>query len=72
METKMEYRPELLCKGMPSQMLLMLQHIRALRYHEKPNYDLLKNLIKESMQHNGIENNNHFDWDKMLPFYLIL
>jgi hypothetical protein len=44
---------------------LMLQHLRALRYDEKPNYDLLRNLIKEAMQHNGIENNNYFDWEKM-------
>jgi hypothetical protein len=65
MEKKTEYRPELLCKTMQPEMLLMLQHIRALRYDEKPNYDLLRNLIKEAMQHNGIENNNYFDWEKM-------
>jgi hypothetical protein len=65
MEKKIEYRPEVLCKNMPPEMLLMLQHIRALRYDEKPNYDLLRNLLKECMQHNEIENNNYFDWNKM-------
>ena len=65
MEKKMEYRPELLCKNLASELLQMLQHIRTLRYDEKPNYDLLRNLIKECMNHNNIENNNYFDWDKL-------
>lgn len=43
----------------------MIQHIRALRYDEKPNYDLLRNLIKECMVRNNLENNNFFDWDKL-------
>ncbi len=50
----MEYRPDLLCKNLPNEFLSMMKSIRALRYDQKPNYEIYKNLIKECMVSNGV------------------
>ena len=62
MGIKQEYRPELLCKGLPQEMITILIHIRSLKYEERPNYDLIKNEIRKCMKEQNIEYDYQYDW----------
>ena len=52
-----KYMPiERLCKGLPSEMEEYFKYVRNLKFQEEPNYDYLKNLFKNILKNNGINN----------------
>jgi len=62
MEAKIASTPESLCKGFPTQLQSMLKYCRALKFEDEPNYQYLKQMLKEIAFMNSIEFDNVFDW----------
>ena len=62
-ERKIENPPEILCKNLPQELLVMLQRTRQLRYDEKPNYELYYGMIKQCMVRNNLKGDLEYDWD---------
>ena len=40
-------------------------HVRSLKFDEKPNYELLKNLLRDCLKKNNLEYDFYYDWDKV-------
>ena len=63
MGLKLENRPELLCKNLPAELTTIQSHIRGLKYDEKPNYELLKQELKNCMRSKSYEYDYNYDWE---------
>ena len=60
-----KYMPiERLCKGLPLEMKEYFKYARALKFKEEPNYEFLRNLFKNILKKEGIENfeNINLSW----------
>jgi casein kinase 1/casein kinase I family protein HRR25 len=63
MEKKVSTSIEVLCKGFPSELRAFFDHVRALRFEDKPDYDFLKRIFRELFFRQGFAYDNAFDWD---------
>jgi len=62
-DMKLQYNNEKLVRGLPDQFLQWLNHIRQLRYEDKPDYDLLHNLLKQLLVSNSGSPTTPYDWE---------
>ncbi|XP_029448680.1 tau-tubulin kinase 1 isoform X1 [Rhinatrema bivittatum] len=61
---KEKYDHRMLLKHMPSEFHLFLDHISALDYFTKPDYQMIMSVFENSMKERGITENEAFDWEK--------
>lgn len=61
-EMKMRLSTAVLCKGLPLQFETLFKYCRKLRFTEKPNYQYLQGLFKQTMAVRGYVNNYKYDW----------
>ena len=52
-----------LCEGLPSEFLLYMKYCRLLRFHQKPDYDLLRNLFIVLFKNNQYTLDYIYDWN---------
>ena len=53
---------EELCEGMPNQFIEYMEMVRALKFEERPDYDVLRQLFKDLFYDQGFEYDYNFDW----------
>ena len=63
MQKKMNTSVEVLCKGFPAELRGYFDHIRCLRFEDKPDYEFLKRIFRELFFRQGFTYDNAFDWD---------
>nr|XP_042896400.1 uncharacterized protein LOC107453775 isoform X3 [Parasteatoda tepidariorum]XP_042896401.1 uncharacterized protein LOC107453775 isoform X3 [Parasteatoda tepidariorum] len=61
---KEKYDHRLLLKHLPSDFRQFLDHILALEYYDRPDYNMLSGLFERCMKRRGIKENDPFDWEK--------
>eukprot|EP01120_Amphizonella_sp_Union-15-10_P016808 TRINITY_DN9092_c0_g1_i1.p1 TRINITY_DN9092_c0_g1~~TRINITY_DN9092_c0_g1_i1.p1 ORF type:complete len:416 (+),score=60.69 TRINITY_DN9092_c0_g1_i1:31-1248(+) len=62
-DLKVLYNNEKLVRNMPEEFLKFMSHIKELRYEDRPNYDMLQNLMRNLFEANGGDKNTLFDWE---------
>jgi hypothetical protein len=62
MEVKAITTPEILCKGFPRQISLILKYCRSLKFEEAPNYKYVKKLLRDVAEEGSFTFDNVFDW----------
>uniref|UniRef100_A0A8C6UBN3 Protein kinase domain-containing protein n=1 Tax=Neogobius melanostomus TaxID=47308 RepID=A0A8C6UBN3_9GOBI len=63
-QIKERYDHRMLLKHMPSEFNVFLDHVQALDYFTKPDYQLLMSVFENSMKERIITENEPFDWEK--------
>ncbi|XP_076026808.1 tau-tubulin kinase 1 isoform X1 [Genypterus blacodes] len=63
-QIKERYDHRMLLKYMPSEFHVFLDHVLALDYYTKPDYQLLMSVFENSMKERLITENEPFDWEK--------
>lgn len=63
LERKVTTTTEFICKGFPSEFRSYFEHIRSLRFDDRPDYDFLKRLFRELFFRKGFSYDNMFDWE---------
>ncbi|XP_061687171.1 tau-tubulin kinase 1 [Syngnathoides biaculeatus] len=63
-QIKERYDHRMLLKHMPSDFNVFLDHVLALDYYTKPDYQLLMSVFETSMKERIITENEPFDWEK--------
>lgn len=53
---------ENLCKGMPYQLGRFIKYSKNLRFDEKPDYNFLRSLLKQTADDRNINLDLKFDW----------
>jgi len=64
LEKKIQTSTEMLCKGFPAEFRSYFEHIRSLRFDDRPDYDYLKRLFRELFFRKGYSYDNIFDWEE--------
>jgi hypothetical protein len=52
----------MLCKGFPVEFQSYFEHVRSLRFDDRPDYDHLKRLFRELFFRKGYSYDNVYDW----------
>ena len=65
-EFKASYDHKKLITGMPGEFQDFLNHLNLLTYFEKPDYNLIINLLCKAMKHLGVQESDPFDWEQDL------
>ena len=60
-EKKYQTTTEILCNGLPEEMIYYLNYCKKLRFEDKPNYEYLTNLFVKLLEKEG--NKTKFDWN---------
>ncbi|XP_023281787.1 tau-tubulin kinase 1 isoform X1 [Seriola lalandi dorsalis] len=63
-QIKERYDHRMLLKHMPQEFNIFLDHVLALDYYTKPDYQLLMSVFENSMKERIITENEPFDWEK--------
>ncbi|XP_028827532.1 tau-tubulin kinase 1 isoform X2 [Denticeps clupeoides] len=63
-QIKERYDHRMLLKHMPSEFHVFLDHVLALDYYTKPDYQLLMSVFDNSMKERIITENEPYDWEK--------
>ncbi|XP_056324196.1 tau-tubulin kinase 1 [Danio aesculapii] len=63
-QIKERYDHRMLLKHMPSEFNVFLEHVLALDYYTKPDYQLLMSVFENSMKERIITENEPYDWEK--------
>ncbi|XP_041839154.1 tau-tubulin kinase 1 [Melanotaenia boesemani] len=63
-QIKERYDHRLLLKHMPAEFNVFLDHVQALDYYTKPDYQMLMSVFENSMKERIITENEQFDWEK--------
>ncbi|XP_077574360.1 tau-tubulin kinase 1 isoform X1 [Stigmatopora nigra] len=63
-QIKERYDHRMLLKHMPSEFNVFLDHVLALDYYTKPDYQLLMSVFENSMKERIVTENEPFDWEK--------
>ena len=63
LEIKISTSTEVLCKGFPGEFRSYFDHVRSLRFDDRPDYDYLKRLFRELFFRKGYCYDNVFDWE---------
>lgn len=61
-EKKLNTTLETLCENLPDDIQTWINYAKGLKFEERPDYGLLKNLIKKMADENEIKFDNEFDW----------
>ena len=60
---KRETKLDILCQGLPKEIIAFIQYARNMNFEDKPNYKYLRSLIRKIAKNNGIKlDYNKFDW----------
>lgn len=59
-EKKISTPNDMLCKGLPNELLLYMQYCQNIRFEDQPDYQYLRGLIKEIMNKNQWTSDNQF------------
>ena len=65
LEKKASTSVEVLCKGFPVEFKSFFDHVKALRFEDRPDYDYLKRLFRELFFRKGFSYDNMFDWEML-------
>lgn len=63
LERKISTTTEMLCKGFPAEFRSYFEHVRSLRFDDRPDYDYLKRLFRELFFRKNFEFDNMYDWE---------
>lgn len=54
---------DILCSGLPKEIMTFIQYARNMKFEDRPNYSYLRNLVRKMARNNGLEMDyNKFDW----------
>merc|ERR1711871_1499599 len=67
LEKKTSTSTEMLCKGFPAEFKSYFEHIRNLRFEDRPDYDYLKRLFRELFFRKGFTYDNMYNWELLHP-----
>lgn len=67
MEVKKNLPIAKLCEGLPDEFRLYFEHVKGLKFEERPDYDYLKRLFKDLFVRSGFQNDNLYDWEIEKP-----
>lgn len=62
MERKLNMHVDMLCRGIPEEFTFFINYARSLRFDEKPDYDYLKEIVKDMIYREGLEIDFIYDW----------
>lgn len=62
LEKKIAITPDELCKTFPEEFITFFQYCRGLQFEEKPDYNYLRNLLKNVFEKYEYEYDFKFDW----------
>lgn len=62
LEKKISTSTEMLFKGYPIEFQSYFEHVRSLRFDDRPDYDHLKRLFRELFFRKGYSYDNTYDW----------
>ena len=65
LERKLHTSIENLCKGFPAEFRSYFEHVRSLRFDDRPDYDYVKRLFRELFFRKGFSYDNVFDWEEL-------
>jgi serine/threonine protein kinase len=65
-ERKIETNLIDLCHGLPDELKIIINYAREIQFEDKPDYNLIKKLIKSAMDRNKIKNDQKFEWNQIL------
>ena len=65
LERKISTSTEMLCKGFPAEFRSYFEHVRSLRFDDRPDYDYVKRLFRELFFRKGFSYDNVFDWEEL-------
>jgi len=69
LQRKREVKVTDLCKGVPNQMILFIEHCRGLKFEEEPNYDYLIGLLSDVIEGKTILSKMTLDYVKTKSTY---
>ena len=55
----------MLCRGFPAEFRSYFEHVRSLRFDDRPDYDYVKRLFRELFFRKGFSYDNIFDWEEL-------
>lgn len=67
LEKKVSTSSEVLCKHFPIEFRTFFEHVRALGFDDRPDYDYLKRLFRDLFFRRGCTYDGIFDWDLLIP-----
>lgn len=62
LEQKQKISTAELCEGLPDEFATYLDYVRNLRYHDKPDYDYLRQTFRDLFHRYHFEYDNVYDW----------
>jgi len=63
-EMKAEYKLDILCDGLPTEIYNFLAHVRSLKFKQKPNYHYLRSLLVNTFNRMDYDYDCHYDWEE--------
>ena len=67
MQAKRDITIEDLCKGFPDEFKLYFEHVKKLKFEERPDFDYLKRLFRDLFQQRNYQYDNMYDWEMEKP-----
>ncbi|KAJ1421102.1 kinase-like domain-containing protein [Ochromonadaceae sp. CCMP2298] len=65
LEKKISTSVEVLCKNYPTEFNSFFEHVKGLRFEDRPDYDYLKRLLRELFFRKGFSYDNMYDWEML-------
>lgn len=65
-EKKCELPLEIICEGLPEEVLSFLKYCRKLAFEEEPNYEFLRKLLKSLMEKHRLVWDFEYDWKTLV------
>lgn len=62
LERKLNMHTDMLCRGIPEEFIFFINYARSLGFDEKPDYEYLKELVREMIHREGWEIDFSYDW----------
>ena len=62
MELKINYTPDLLCKGFPEEFINYFNVVREMQFETKPDYEFFKSLFMTCLKKNNLNFDFNYDW----------
>jgi serine/threonine protein kinase len=72
MNRKTEFKPEMLCRGLPDEFRQYFEYVRGLAFTKRPDYSYLKGLFHKVMMKLDLINDSGFDWCTNVSLCLII
>ena len=72
MNRKTEFKPEMLCRGLPDEFRQYFEYVRGLAFTKRPDYAYLKGLFHKVMMKLDLINDSGFDWCTNVSLLLII